>query len=134
MPLQHLKKAAKAPEAQTDHARQVVGEMLAEIEKRGEAAVREYAQKLDRWTGEILVEPEEIERHTRDIPAGIKRDIEFATERVRRFALAQKASLREVETEVAPGLTAGPPAGPGHRGGWLVAALPHGPHRPATNW
>src|SRR2546425_9278266 len=107
MPLQHLKKAAKAPEAQTDHARQVVGEMLAEIEKRGEAAVREYAQKLDRWTGEILVKPEEIERRTRDIPAGIKRDIEFATERVRRFALAQKASLREFETEVAPGLRAG---------------------------
>src|SRR5207245_1074253 len=36
-----------------------------------------------------------------------KRDIEFATERVRRFALAQKASLREFETEVAPGLRAG---------------------------
>ena len=29
MPLQYLKNAAKAPEAQTDHARQVVGEMLA---------------------------------------------------------------------------------------------------------
>src|SRR5258708_36762640 len=81
--------------------------MLAEIEKRGEAAVREYAQKLDGWKGEIIVKPEEIERRTKDIPKGIKRDIEFATERVRRFALAQKASLREFETEVAPGLTAG---------------------------
>src|SRR3989442_772379 len=107
MPLQHLKKAAKAPEAQTDHARTVVGEMLAQIEKRGEAAVREYAQKVDHWAGDIIVTSEEIERRTRDIPAGIKRDIEFATERVRRFALAQKASLREFETEVAPGLTAG---------------------------
>src|SRR3989442_13264330 len=121
MPLQHLKKAAKAPEAQTDHARTVVGEMLAQIEKRGEAAVREYAQKLDRWTGEILVEPEEIERRTRDIPAGIKRDIEFATERVRRFALAQKASLRGFGTEVAPGLTAGQRLVPVNVGGGFLA-------------
>jgi len=107
MPLQYLKKAAKAPEAQTDHARQVVDEMLGEIGKRGEAAVKEYAQKLDRWTGDILVSTAQIERRTRDIPASIKRDIEFATGRVRRFALAQKESLREFETEVAPGLTAG---------------------------
>jgi sulfopropanediol 3-dehydrogenase len=81
--------------------------MLAEIQKRGEEAVREYATKLDGWTGEILVTPEEVERRTRDIPPGIKRDIEFATERVRQFAIAQRTSVREFETEVAPGLTAG---------------------------
>src|ERR1051325_2934811 len=81
--------------------------MLAAIESRGEAAVREYAEKLDGWKGEIVVSPREIERRTRDIPAGIRRDIEFATDRVRRFALAQKASLREFATELAPGLAAG---------------------------
>src|SRR2546422_6219570 len=121
MPLQYLKRAAKAPEAQTDRARAVVAEMLAEIEKRGEAAVKEYAQKLDAWTGDIVVQPQEIERRTRDIPAGIKRDIEFATERVRRFALAQKASLREFETEVAPGLTAGQRLGPVNVAGGVLA-------------
>src|SRR5258708_7161674 len=105
--MQHLKKARKTPEAESASARKVVDEMLAEIERRGEAAVGEYAEKLDGWKGEIIVTPEEIERRTRDIPKGIKRDIEFATERVRRFALAQKASLREFETEVASGLTAG---------------------------
>src|SRR5882672_9659050 len=104
---QHLKRASKTPETESGVARKVVGEMLAAIEKRGEAAVREYAQNLDRWTGEIIVTPAEIERRTSAIPAQIKRDIEFATERVRRFALAQKESLREFETEVAPGLTAG---------------------------
>src|SRR5439155_14671404 len=85
----------------------VVGEMLAAIEKRGETAVREYARNLDRWSGEIVVSPAEMERRTRDIPAQIKRDIEFATERVRRFAKAQRESLREFETEVAQGLRAG---------------------------
>jgi sulfopropanediol 3-dehydrogenase len=107
MSLQYLKKAARTPEAESNHARKVVTEMLCEIEKRGEAAVREYAEKLDGWKGEIQVAPEELERRTRDVPAGIKRDIEFATERVRRFALAQRESLSEFSTELAPGLVAG---------------------------
>ena len=103
----HLKKANKTPETESGIARKVVGEMLAAIEKRGEAAVREYAENLDRWTGDIVVSAAEMERRTRDIPPQIKRDIEFATERVRRFANAQKESLREFQTEIAPGLTAG---------------------------
>src|SRR2546421_7674585 len=103
----YLKQAGKTPETESTNARGVVDEMLATIEKRGEAAVKECAQKLDGWKGEIIVTPQEIERRTKDIPAGIKRDIEFATERVRRFALAQKASLREFETQMAPGLAAG---------------------------
>ena len=103
----HLKKASKTPETESGIARKVVGEMLAAIEKRGEAAVREYAENLDRWTGDIVVSAAEMERRTREIPPQIKRDIEFATERVRRFANAQKESLREFATELAPGLTAG---------------------------
>jgi sulfopropanediol 3-dehydrogenase len=107
MSLQYLKKAGKTPETEGGRAREVVTGMLAEIGKRGEAAVREYAKKLDGWTGEILVAPEEVDRRTRGIAEGIKRDIEFATERVTQFALAQRQSIREFETEVAPGLTAG---------------------------
>jgi sulfopropanediol 3-dehydrogenase len=107
MRLRYLKKALKTPESESGNAREVVAGMLSEIERRGEAAVREYAAKLDGWQGDILVAPEEVERRTRALAAGIKRDIEFATDRVRRFALAQKASIREFETEVAPGLVAG---------------------------
>jgi sulfopropanediol 3-dehydrogenase len=107
MALQYLKKAGKSPESETDSARKVVAEMLGEIERRGEAAVRDYAAKLDGWTGEILVGPSEIERRTRDLAEGVKRDIEFATDQVRRFALAQKASSQEFSTELRPGLIAG---------------------------
>jgi sulfopropanediol 3-dehydrogenase len=103
----YLKKASKTHEAESGNAREVVQKMLAEIEQRGEAAVREYAEKLDGWKGEIVVKAEEIERRTKDIPDGIKRDIEFATQRVARFALAQRQSLREFETEVTEGLVAG---------------------------
>jgi len=105
--VQYLKQASKTPDTESGVARKVVGEMLAAIEKRGETAVKEYAENLDRWRGDIVVSPAEMERRISAIPAQIKRDIEFATERVRRFATAQRESLREFETEVAPGVTAG---------------------------
>jgi sulfopropanediol 3-dehydrogenase len=107
MAIEYLKKAAKSPESETGNARKVVEEMLAAIEARGEQAVREYAEKLDRWTGEIVVSPQEVERHTAALPASVKRDIEFATAQVRRFALAQRESMQEFSREISPGLTAG---------------------------
>jgi sulfopropanediol 3-dehydrogenase len=102
-----LKRAGKTPETEAAAAQKVAGDMLADIERRGEAAVREYAERLDRWTGDIVVSGAEIERRTRDIPVDVRHDIEFATAQVRRFAEAQRASIREFDVELAPGLTAG---------------------------
>ena len=107
MTITYLKKAAKTPETEADNARKVVEEMLANIEKHGEQAVRDYSKKLDKWDGAIVVTAEEIERRTRDIPASVKRDIEFAAAQVAKFARAQRASMTEFETEVHPGLIAG---------------------------
>ena len=107
MAIEYLKKASKTAETESVAAQKVASDMLADIELRGEAAVRQYASTLDRWTGEIVVSPEEIERRTRDIPASVKRDIEFATERVRRFAQAQRESIHEFAIEIQPGLIAG---------------------------
>jgi sulfopropanediol 3-dehydrogenase len=107
MAITYLKKAAKTPATESDEARKVVDEMLAAIAQRGEAAVREYAQRLDGWTGEIVVSAEEIERRTRGIDVGVKRDIEFATAQVHRFARAQRDSMLEFSLEVHPGLIAG---------------------------
>ncbi len=107
MAVEYLKRAAKSPETETEAARRVVEDMLGEIERRGEAAVRDYAAKLDHWTGDIVMAPEAIERRVRDVPAEVKRDIEFATARVKRFAEAQRDSTREFSIEVHPGLVAG---------------------------
>ena len=107
MTTHYLKKAAKTPETESGNARKVAEDMLREIERRGEAAVREYAEKLDQWTGEIVVTPDEIERRTHAIAPDVKRDIEFAAGQVRRFAEAQHASAREFSMEIHPGLTAG---------------------------
>src|SRR5688572_2407526 len=107
MAIEYLKKAAKTPETETGNARKVVEEMLEKIERGGEGAVRDYARSLDKWTGEIVVSEDEIERRTRAVDAAVKRDIEFATDAVRRFARAQRDAMQEFTTEVHPGLLAG---------------------------
>ena len=107
MAINYLKKAAKTPDTEGGNARKVVEEMLAEIERRGEAAVREYAGKLDQWTGEIVLTEADIERRTAGIGQTVRRDIEFAAGQVRRFALAQRDSVKDFEIELTPGLIAG---------------------------
>jgi sulfopropanediol 3-dehydrogenase len=105
--MEYLKRAAKTPETESGAARKVVDEMLAAIRAGGEQAVRDYAAKLDRWTGPIEVSSGELERRTKGIDISVKRDIEFATAQVRRFAEAQRASLHEFSMELSNGVTAG---------------------------
>jgi sulfopropanediol 3-dehydrogenase len=103
----YLKKAAKLAETETEAARKVVAEMLAAIDVGGEAAVRDYAAKLDGSSGDIVLDAVAIDRQTRDIPDAIKDDIAFAAGQVRRFADAQRASVHDFAMEIAPGLQLG---------------------------
>jgi sulfopropanediol 3-dehydrogenase len=107
MGIEYLKRASKTPETETANAQAVVADMLAAIRRDGEQAVRDYARSLDKWTGDIVVTQEEIERRTSDIPAQVKSDIEFATAQVRGFALAQRESVRDFSVEMLPGMQAG---------------------------
>jgi len=103
----YLKKASKTPESETATAQKVVSEMLSEIEKNGEAAVREYAKKLDKWEGDFVVTKAQLAENAKRVPAQVKKDIDFAIDQVFRFAVAQRASLKEFETELHPGVIAG---------------------------
>jgi sulfopropanediol 3-dehydrogenase len=105
--INYLKKAAKTPETETATAQGVVTEMLAEIEKNREAAVLAYAKKLDQWVGDPVITKAQLEENAKSVPAQVKRDIDFAIEQVRNFALAQRDSLREFKVELHPGVTAG---------------------------
>ncbi|WP_265920771.1 sulfopropanediol 3-dehydrogenase [Cupriavidus nantongensis] len=103
----YLKQAEKTPQTETATAQKVVTDMLAEIQAHGEAAVRRYASKLDGWDGEIVLTPDQVRQQTRDVPASVRADIDFAIRQVREFALAQRESLREFSVELHPGVTAG---------------------------
>ena len=107
MTITYLKTATKTPETETVTAQKVVADMLAEIQANGEAAVRAYAKKLDQWDGEIIVSHDEIERRAAEVPAQVRRDIDFAIRQVSDFAKAQRDSLNEFSVGLHTGVTAG---------------------------
>ncbi len=107
MPITYLKKAEKTAATGEDETREIVANMLAEIEAGGEDAARAYGEKLDNFTGNIVVTREEIEAAGAKVSKRLKDDIRFAFDRVKKFAEAQRASISEFETELSPGLWAG---------------------------
>ena len=107
MSIQYLKKAAKTPETETATAQGVVSEMLAEIQKNGETAVRHYAKKLDAWDGEMIVTREQLDANAKNVPQAVRNDIDFAIKQIFDFATAQRKSMSEFKTELHPGVTAG---------------------------
>jgi sulfopropanediol 3-dehydrogenase len=105
--IQYLKKAAKTPETETATAQSVVSDMLAEIQKNGEAAVRHYAKKLDAWEGDLIITRAQLDENAKQVPQAVRDDIDFAIEQVFNFATAQRKSMSEFRTELHPGVTAG---------------------------
>ncbi|MCP4993051.1 MAG: histidinol dehydrogenase [Gammaproteobacteria bacterium] len=107
MTIEYLKKADKTASSGEDDTRKIVSEMLTAIEGGGEEKAREYAEKLDNYTGNIVVTPEEIAVATAKVPQQVRDDIRFAYDRVRGFAEKQREALIDFETELSPGLFAG---------------------------
>ena len=106
MSTEYLKKASKTATTGEENTREIVSTMLAEIEAGGEDKAREYAEKLDNWTGNIVVTQEEIAAARARVPQTVKDDIQFAYDRVRKFATKQREALIDFEVELSPGLFA----------------------------
>ncbi|MEM6818098.1 MAG: histidinol dehydrogenase [Pseudomonadota bacterium] len=82
--------------------------ILADIQERGDAAVRELSEKFDKWEPEqFRLTEEQIEACIARLPASTIDDIKFAQTQIRRFAEIQKAALRDVEEETLPGVILG---------------------------
>ena len=107
MAITYLKKAEKTPQTGTDETRRIVETMLARIESEGEEAAIAYGRELDGYTGDIVVSADVIAAAGDKVSQQLKDDIRFSFDRVTKFAEAQKASIREFETELSPGLWAG---------------------------
>jgi len=88
--------------------RNTVEHMLQDIETRGAAAVRDYSERLDRWSPpSFRLAPDAIQRCIDSLPARTLDDIRYAQAQIRRFAQVQLMSLRDVEIETMPGVVLG---------------------------
>ena len=75
--------------------RRTVEDILADIESRGDAAVRELAEKFDGMTrDDFRLSPEEIEEAVSKVSKDDLDDIKFAQAQVRNFAQKQKDCLQ----------------------------------------
>ncbi len=108
--IRHIKsgQTAEAKAENSAQVRKTVEGILAEIAARGEAAVREYSEKFDKWSpASFRLSEEDIAECVRALPKQTIDDIKFAQEQIRNFALKQKAALRDVEVETIPGVVLG---------------------------
>jgi sulfopropanediol 3-dehydrogenase len=110
MAVRYLKESKSVLERSKDDAkvRYIVEETLADIEKRGDAAIRDLAQKFDNYfRPSYKLSPDEIDSLIAEVAPRDIEDIKFAQTQVRRFAEAQRASMTDIEIETMPGVILG---------------------------
>ncbi|MEJ5903024.1 histidinol dehydrogenase [Ochrobactrum teleogrylli] len=110
MSITYLKRGKPASERAEDDAkvRMTVETTLKDIETRGDGAVRELSAKFDKFSPpSFRLSISEIEAAMSKVSASDMADIEFAQAQIRRFAEAQKASMRDIEIETLPGVILG---------------------------
>jgi len=108
--IRHLKTAKSKQERADDDAkvRAAVEDILADIEARGDAAVRDLSLKFDNYSPpSFRLGEEDIEAAMRAVAKRDLADIRFAQAQVRGFAEHQKAALRDIEVETLPGVVLG---------------------------
>ncbi|KAJ5698027.1 hypothetical protein N7462_000032 [Penicillium macrosclerotiorum] len=92
--------AVKVPE--------IVRGVINDIRTDGDKAVRTYSEKFDKWSPESFkLSQQEIQQIIATVPQQIIDDIKQVQDNVRTFALAQKASIKDFEMEIRPGVHLG---------------------------
>ena len=106
----HLKRGldASAIKAADAEVRETVEQILADVETRRDAAVRELSQKFDHWSpAAFKLTLAETERAIAQVSKRDLADIKFAQAQVRNFAEKQKSTMRDLEVETLPGVVLG---------------------------
>ena len=104
-------KRGATAEAKRDADRKVrdtVEAILADIDGRGDTAVRELSVRFDSWDRDSFrLTSAEIQDCLEQLSGQDLRDIEYAQTQVRGFAQIQRASMHDVEVETMPGVILG---------------------------
>ena len=108
MTIKYLKKAVKTASTDDTKTKEIVQNLLKELEKSKEEGCKELTKKFDKYEGEIIVSKEKIEEIKKKLDQKTKDDIKFSYDRVKKFAEAQLKNYgRDFEVELSNGLYAG---------------------------
>jgi sulfopropanediol 3-dehydrogenase len=110
MAIRYLKRgqdAASISEADAK-VRATVESIIADIETRGDDAVRDYSKRFDNWDpAEFRLSQKQIEQAVAKLSPREIEDIRFAQTQIRNFAQIQRESMKDVEVETLPGVVLG---------------------------
>lgn len=88
--------------------RKTVEDAIADVEERGDVAIRDMSVRFDKWErDDYRLSESEIEACLAQLSKGDLDDIRFAQAQVRNFATIQRNALRDVEEETLPGVILG---------------------------
>lgn len=106
--MRYVKEPQTVPQAVTQEIRDTVAEVLLAVEREGDAAIRRYSERFDRWSPDSFkVAQADIAAAADSLPDDLRNHIAFAQEQVRHFAQLQRATLTEFEQETLPGVVLG---------------------------
>src|SRR5882762_7455228 len=99
---------ASAIKAADAKVRATVEQILADVEARRDAAVRDLSRKYDNWEPRSFrLTDQEIDRAIAQVAKRDLEDIKFAQSQVRYFAQKQKETMKDLEVETLPGVILG---------------------------
>ncbi|WP_436896002.1 histidinol dehydrogenase [Mammaliicoccus sciuri] len=91
-----------------EKTKQIVANTLKGIEEQGDKAVRDLSIKFDKWDPEqFKLSQAQIKEIVDSIPEEVKHDIAFAQDNIKKFAEAQRDSMKDIHVEVMPGVFLG---------------------------
>ena len=123
MAIQYLKKSPKTSSTDDTKTREIVENILKDIEKTKEEGCKELSKKFDKFEGDVIVSKEKIEEIKKSLDQKTKDDVQFSHERVRKFAEAQLKNYgQDFEVELSEGLYAGQKLIPVNTAGCYVPA------------
>jgi sulfopropanediol 3-dehydrogenase len=108
MSIKYLKKSPKTSSTDDLKTREIVQNLLNDLEESREEGCKELTKKFDNYVGDILVSKSKIEEISKKLSQKNKDDIKFSYDRVRKFAEAQLKNYgQDFEVELSKGLYAG---------------------------
>ena len=123
MAITYLKKSPKTSSTDDTKTREIVENILKDIEKTKEEGCKALSKKFDKYEGDVIVSKEKIEEIKKNLDQKTKDDIQFSHERVRKFAEAQLKNYgQDFEVELSDGLFAGQKLIPVNTAGCYVPA------------
>ena len=99
----------------------IVKGVIDDVRANGDVAVRKYSEKFDKWSpSSFKLSPDQIQAAIAAVPEQTINDIKEVQSNVRKFAVAQRESIRDFELEIQPGVFLGQRNNPINRVGAYI--------------